>query len=105
MAITKKDIEESLMIQLKSQNKEGVFFCDLVADYLYFYGMKKKLKTDINKNGLRIMLTNGNGIDVEKPNESVQNLIKVNSQMLKILSDLNLKEPTNAGDGDPSDYL
>ena len=42
---------------------------------------------------LFIMMGRGNGIEVEKPNESVTNLPKITAAMLKILNDLNLKEP------------
>ena len=35
---------------------------------------------------------NGNGIKVEKTNESVQNLQKTTAIMLKILSDLGLRD-------------
>ena len=42
----------------------------------------------------------GNGYTTEKPNESVQNILKVNGQMLKILQDLDLKAPNEDGEGD-----
>jgi len=62
-----------------------------------------EIQKDIDKNGLRIKVMTGNGFKSEKPNESVQNILKVNGQQLKILQDLDLKTPSQTpkvGDGD-----
>lgn len=75
---------------------------DLVNDYMYYWALKKKLQSDINKKGLRYTAVNGNGVEVEKVNENVVNLQKTTSIMLKLLSDLQLKEPI-APPGDPAD--
>ena len=91
--MTKTEVKESLMEQLRLQNKVSDFYCDLVNDYMDYWSLKKKLISDIRKNGLRYETVNGNGIKVEKPNESVTNLPKITAAMLKILNDLNLKEP------------
>ncbi len=98
-------IKADLMAQLKNQRKEGQHFIDLVRDYIYLYNLKKKMQTDIDERGLRYTSVSGNGVKIEKPNENVQNILKVNAQMLKILSELNLKEPSAVADGDNSDYL
>ena len=66
--------------------------------------VKKKLIADIRKKGLRYKAVNGNGIEVEKPNESVTNLPKITASMLKILNDLNLKEPLSESTPE-DDYL
>ena len=65
----------------------------MVEDYVYFVGLKLILQDDIESSGIRYKTQTGNGYTTFKPNESVQNLVKVNAQMLKILSELNLKEP------------
>lgn len=102
--MTKKQMEESLNKQLKLQGKTSDFYKDLVQDYLYYWSLKKKLIKDIKDNGIRYSAVNGNGIKVEKPNESVLNLIKTTTTMLKILSDLNLREPLHESDPE-NDYL
>lgn len=97
-------VKESLIEQLTLQNKTSDFYMDLVNDYMYYWSLKKEMMTDIENNGLRIKSTSGNGFEIIKPNESVNNLPKITSTMLKILNDLNLKEPlfnTSAED----DYL
>lgn len=102
--MNKKEVRGSLMEQLRLQNKTSDFYEDLVNDYIDYWSLKKKLIADIRKKGLRYETVNGNGITVEKPNESVANLPKITTAMLKILNDLNLKEPLS----DPSledDYL
>ena len=102
--MTQKEMKKSLLDQLRLQNKTSDFYTDLVNDYIDYWSIKKKLISDIRKNGLRYKLINGNGIEVEKPNESVTNLPKITAAMLKILNDLNLKEPLSETT-DEDDYL
>lgn len=79
------------------------FYMDMIDDYVYYWSLKKKLITDIRAKGLRYETINGNGVTVEKANESVVNLQKTTATMLKILADLKLKEPVpepeNLADG------
>ena len=84
--MTKTEIKESLLEQLRLQNKTSDFYLDLVSDYMDYWSLKKKLITDIRKKGIRYDTVNGNGIKVEKPNESVTNLPKITTAMLKILN-------------------
>lgn len=91
--MTKKEMQNSLMEQLRLQGKTSDFYTDLANDYVEYWGIKKKLIADIKKRGVRYKTVNGNGIEVEKPNESVTNLPKITAAMLKILNDLNIKEP------------
>lgn len=102
--MTKAEMEKSLLEQLELQHKTSQFYRDLVSDYLYYWALKKKLIADINKKGLRYETVNGNGMKVEKANESVVNLQKTTATMLKILNDLNLREPMKADNGN-EDYL
>lgn len=102
--VTQKQVRESLLEQLRLQNKTSEFYGDLVNDYVKYWSLKNKLITDINKKGLRYKTVNGNGIEVEKPNESVTNLPKITTAMLKILNDLNLKEPLSESSAE-DDYL
>lgn len=100
---TKNSIKDDLKSQLLSQNKFGKHFDDMIEDYLYFFELKERLKFDININGIRYKTTGGNGFTTFKANESVERLQKTNAQMLKILQDLDLKEPEESpeeGEGD-----
>lgn len=103
-AITEKGIRDSLMEQLRLQNKTDAFYADLVNDYMAHWKIKKKLIADIKAKGVRYRGINGNGMPVEKQNESIQNLQKTTVIMLKIISELSLREPLAAGT-DEDDYL
>lgn len=96
-------IRQDLLEQLLEQGKIGKHFESLVDDYINLEKLKRDIQKDIKKNGLRIKVMTGNGFKSEKPNESVQNILKVNNQQLKILQDLDLKassKPPEEGDGD-----
>lgn len=101
-------IENDLKNQLIASGNIGNQYDNLIYDYMYFYDLKDKLQKDIKKKGLRVKIVNGNGIESEKDNASVGNLLKVNTQMLKIINDLNLKEPViplSSSGGDLDDLL
>ena len=96
-------IREDLKSQLIEQGKFGKHFESLIEDYINLEKLKRKIQKDIDTNGLRIKVMTGNGFTSEKPNESVQNILKVNGQQLKILQDLDLKAPSQVpkeGGGD-----
>ncbi|BFK24969.1 hypothetical protein [Blautia producta] len=101
--MTEKQMRESLMDQLRLQGKTADFYTELANDYVYYWKLKKKLIADIKENGIRYKAVNGNGISVEKANESVMNLQKTTATMLKILNDLNLQQPMHGGDNE-EDY-
>lgn len=101
-----KQIRTDLSNQLIEQGKFGKHFESLVEDYINLEKLKRDIQEDIDKNGLRVKLKTGNGFETEKPNESVQNILKVNTQQLKILQDLDLKIPSKPPEeGDGGDLL
>ena len=86
------------------QGKTSEFYLDLVEDYMSYWDLKKGLIKDIKKKGIRYSTINGNGKEVEKANESVPYLQKTTAIMLKILTDLNLKEPLKIEDPEDGYY-
>lgn len=104
MAAKKDLVKKSLVEQLTKQGKTARFYMDLINDYISYWHIKELLVEDIEKKGIRYDYTNGNGVKTEKPNESVQNLQKTTATMLKIMSDLNLKEPIITSSAE-DDYL
>lgn len=105
-------IKEDLKDQLIDQNKLGHQYDDLLDHAVYLFELKDKLQNDINKNGIRIKSMTGNGYEKEEDNKSVDKLLKVSAQLMKILSELGLNEPKALEDfnnrdssGDPDEDL
>ncbi len=103
--MTQKDVKMSLIRQLELRGMSAEFYMDLVNDYIYYWSLKKKLIADIKNKGLRYETVNGNGMTVEKANESVVNLQKTTATMLKILADLKLTEPVPEPENPTDGYL
>ena len=53
--MTKTEIKESLLEQLRLQNKTSDFYLDLVSDYMDYWSLKKKLITDIRKRSMEMV--------------------------------------------------
>ena len=100
-----ESIREALILQLNEQGKIDKYFENMVDDYVYLVGLKEHLQRDIDLNGIRYLYTGGNGFKSFKPNESCERLLKTNGQMLKILQDLNLKEPSEKPENGDDDDL
>ena len=103
--MTRTEIQESLTKQLELRGMSADFYKDLIDDYAYYWSLKKKLISDIKNKGLRYKTINGNGVEVEKANESVVNLQKTTATMLKILADLKLKDPVPEPENPSDGYL
>ena len=103
--LTEKRIRESLVKQLERRGMNAEFCEDLINDYVHYWNLKKDLLADIKDKGLRYETINGNGVSVEKANESVVNLQKTTATMLKILTELKLKEPVQEQENPTDGYL
>lgn len=97
--VSRKEIKADLLDQLERSSTTGKYYIDLVDDYMELYDTKKKLILDIKLRGVSVPYNNGGGQSGYKKNESVDLLIKVNGQMLKILDSLGIK-PSQGGDLD-----
>lgn len=98
-----KDIREDLNDQLEHSGNSSKYTIDLVEDYMNLWITKQLLVEDIHKRGVRVKYDNGGGQSGYKKNESVDQIIKVNAQMLKLLTELHLS-PSDA-EGDMDDVL
>ncbi len=104
---TREAVEQSLLHQLERNGTDGAFYADLVGDYMALYDTKTRLEKDIKKRGVKVesKFANGEVKDI-KTNDSVADLLKVNAQMLKIVSALGLEPTKLGGDGlDDDDQL
>lgn len=96
-----KNIKENMIDQLQRSGNNNEFYLDLVEDYMDMYATKQLLVEDIKMRGVRVSYDNGGGQKGYKKNESVEQRLKVNAQMLKILSELHLTpSDIESGDGD-----
>ncbi len=96
---TQKEVRESLLAQLEAQGASNEHFVDLIKDYMSLWKIKNKLVRDINKRGVTYKDVSSVGVEMQKNNPSVKELVMVNRQMLSILEKLGLStENVNAGD-------
>lgn len=85
----RKAIRRALLAQLTGKEK---YYVDLVDDYMSMWDTKNKLMEDIETRGVTVPYITQSGENLKK-NESVDQLIKLNAQMLKLLDSLGIKPP------------
>lgn len=98
--ITYQNIKCDLLAQLESNGTKGRHYLDLVEDYMSMWITKHLLEVDIEERGVSVTYNNGGGQKGKKKNDSIQELTKVNAQMLKLLNELGLKPTDTVGDDD-----
>lgn len=98
-----EEIKSDLIDQLDRNGTTGKYYSDLVSDYMDLWVTKCLLVDDIQQRGVITKYDNGGGQKGHKKNDSVEQRIKVNAQMLKLLSELGIK-PTQI-DGDDGDEM
>lgn len=84
-------IKSDLMDQMERNQTYGEHFEDLLNDYMSLYEIKNMLIKDIEKRGVTVEYNNGGGQKGVKKNDSIEQLLKANTQMLKILDALGIK--------------
>jgi phage terminase small subunit len=97
------EIKNDLLDQLERNGTTGKYYTDLVGDYMDMWVTKCLLVDDIQQRGVIVKYDNGGGQKGKKKNDSVEQRIKVNAQMLKLLSELGIKPSQSDGDGDDDD--
>lgn len=102
--MTKRQIKEDLIFQLKAQGKEDSYFLDLIDKYLDHFDTVKQLRKDVKKRGVLVEVTSGNGFTTMKHNESITLIQKEEKAMADILKLLEIHKPVIAESSD-DDYL
>lgn len=87
----RKEIRKELLNQLKRNEIYTQYYVDLVEKYMDFWDVENDLIDDIQKRGVVVTYDNGGGQKGSKKNDSIDQRIKVNAQMLKILDSLGIK--------------
>lgn len=96
-------IEKDLLEQLGEENYNS-HYRELIKDYLFMWDTVQELKLDIKERGVSIFWQNGETQYGYKKNDSVNEMTKVNNQMLKILNDLGIK-PSKAEETDDNEEI
>lgn len=96
----RKEIKNDLLEQLIRNGTIGKYYIDLVDKYMDFWDMENALIDDIKARGVVVTYDNGGGQKGTKKNDSIDQRIKVNGQMLKILDSLGIKPTGNYLGGD-----
>ena len=79
------------MIYLEETKNNNPYFIGLVEDYMDLYVIKNQLRDDIMERGVVCIYQNGETQWGYKRNDSVGELNKVSTQMLRILSQLKIE--------------
>ena len=95
-----KEIRKDLIEQLERNGTVGKYYEDLVDDYMRMWITKNLLIDDITGRGVTVRFDNGGGQSGMKKNESVDQLIRINAQMLKHLDSIGIKPSQSEGDDD-----
>lgn len=85
-----KTIKRDLIEQIKLKGADTPAFRDLIEDYMTLWLTKELLRVDIETTGIRVAYDNGGGQKGFKDNPSIERQIKVNTQMLKLLAQLDI---------------
>ena len=110
MASTKKNelreqIRQDLIDQLERQGIYGRHYLDLVEDYMALWDTKNDLIRDIKERGVTVRYQNGQNQWGHKKNDSVDNLVKVNKQMLMLLKELGLRAENFEADSNDDEEM
>lgn len=86
-----KKIKRSLMKQIKNMGCDTPHFISLAEDYMHMYAVKEIAIQDVKDRGNIIHYIGSNGGKMTKKNDSTEQIIKMNTQMIKILDLLGIK--------------
>ncbi len=98
--INKDNIKASLLAQLAANGTNSEYFLDLVNDYCELWDIKQRLISDIAERGVVYMDKSSVGVEMQKNNPSVKELLNTNRQMLAILEKLKIDAAAAAADID-----
>ena len=85
------EIKRDLLDQLERADVRGGQYVSLVNDYMALWQIKEMLLADIEKRGVLVESMTGNGFVVTKKNDSVDQVTRISTQMLKVLSEIGIK--------------
>lgn len=93
-----KEIHASLMEQLERSGNDVPHYIDMVDDYMALYVSKELCRADVEERGVVVVSTGSMGQVVSKKNDSVEYMIKLNQQMIRLLEKLGIKPENGVPD-------
>jgi len=102
---SKAKIKNDLLEQLQKNGTCGSYYTDLIEDYMKMYDIKERCSKDIKERGVMVEYISNTGIMNKKKNEAVEQILKTNAQMLKILQSLGIKAVAGKSSGDDDGEL
>lgn len=94
-----KKLEKELLYYHGESNLNNSIYVDMVSQYMNMYITKCLLEEDIKNRGAVIVYCNGGGQKGKKKNESMAEHRNTNSQMINLLTKMNI-DPSCVGAGD-----
>jgi len=88
---TRDNIKKDLIERLEENGIMGSWYLDLIEDYLQLWDTKNLLIKDVKERGVNTEYNNGGGQVGCKKNDSVDQLLKVSQQMIKLLDAMGIK--------------
>ena len=87
------------MDQLERSGNATAYYLNLVNDYMMLYTIKELANADVMENGITVEWRNSETQYGRKQNESVNQILKTNQQMIKLLKMLRI-EPNSSYEDD-----
>lgn len=95
-----RSIRKSLLDQLERGGNDVPHFIDLVEDYMKMYIIKELASYDVQTRGTFVEWSNSETQYGSKKNDSVDQVLKTNQQMIKLLDMLGIKPDAGLGTED-----
>lgn len=92
-----RSIRKSLLDQLERGGNDVPHFIDLVEDYMKMYIIKELASYDVQTRGTFVEWSNSETQYGSKKNDSVDQVLKTNQQMIKLLDMLGIKPDAGLG--------
>ena len=92
-----RSIRKSLLDQLERGGNDVPHFIDVVEDYMKMYIIKELASYDVQTRGTFVEWSNSETQYGSKKNDSVDQVLKTNQQMIKLLDMLGIKPDAGLG--------
>ena len=91
--------------QLKDCGADLLHYQELLDDYIFFFGMERKMQAAVKKQGLTVTAVSAAGKEYDKENPAIKAAALYNQRMLHILREMGLttatcRPPETDGSGD-----